>query len=109
MRVDGSQVSAAASLAAYQAGTGTSWFYDSGSSALYMRDLQASINSTVAVDYSGGGGDVTPPSVPTGVNGTPVGSSEIDLSWTASTDNAGGSGVAGYNVYRDGSKVNSAS
>ncbi len=107
VRVDGSQVAAAASLAAYQAGTGTSWFYDSGSSALYIRDLQASINSTVAVDYSGGGGDTTPPSVPTNVNGTPVGSSEIDLSWTGSTDNSGGTGVAGYNVYRDGVKVNS--
>ena len=42
-----------------------------------------------------------------GVTGSPVGSSQVDLSWTASTDNAGGSGVAGYNVYRDGSKVNS--
>ncbi len=105
VRVDGSAVSAAATLSAYQAGTGTSWFYDSGSSMLYVRDLHASASSTVAVDYSGGG-DVTPPSVPTGVNGAPVGSSEVDLSWSASTDNVGGSGVAGYNVYRDGSKVN---
>jgi len=106
VRVDGSAVAAASSLAAYQAGTGTSWFYDSGSSMLYVRDLHASTSSTVAVDYSGGGGDVTPPSVPTNLNGTPVGSSEIDLSWTGSTDNSGGSGVAGYNVYRDGTKVN---
>ena len=107
VRVDGSPVSPASSLAAYQAGTGTSWFYDSGSSMLYVRDLHASTSSTVAVDYSGGGGgDVTPPSVPTGVNGAPVGSTEIDLTWNASTDNAGGSGVAGYNVFRGGSKVN---
>jgi chitodextrinase len=75
---------------------------------LYVRDHHAITSSTVAVDYSGGGGDVTPPSVPTGVNGTPVGSSEVDLTWTASTDDVGGSGVAGYNVYRGGSKVNSA-
>jgi Fibronectin type III domain len=106
VRVDGSSVSAASSLSAYQSGTGNSWFYDSGSSMLYVRDHQASTSSTVAVDYSGGGGDVTPPSVPTGVNGSPVGSSEVDLSWTASTDNVGGSGVAGYNVYRDGTQVN---
>jgi hypothetical protein len=105
VRVDGSSVSAASSLSAYQSGTGTSWFYDSGSSQLYVRDLHASASSTVAVDYSGGG-DVTPPSVPTGVNGTPVGTTEIDLTWNASTDNAGGSGVAGYNVFRGGSKVN---
>jgi hypothetical protein len=107
VRVDGSGVSAASSLSAYQAGTGTSWFYDSGSSMLYVRDLHASTSSTVAVDYSGGGGgDVTPPSVPTNVNGTPVGSTEVDLTWNASTDDVGGSGVAGYNVYRGGSKVN---
>ncbi len=29
----------------------------------------------------------------------------IDLAWTASTDNIG---VAGYNVYRDGVKINTA-
>jgi chitodextrinase len=106
VKVDGSTVTPAASLAAYQGGTGTSWFYDSGSSMLYVRDHHATTNSTVAVNYGGGGGDVTPPSVPTNVNGTPVGSTEIDLSWTASTDNAGGSGVAGYNVFRNGTKVN---
>ena len=49
---------------------------------------------------------MTPPSVPTGVNGSPVGSTEIDLAWNASTDDVGGSGVAGYNVFRNGSKVN---
>ncbi|MGN6799153.1 MAG: CBM96 family carbohydrate-binding protein [Gaiellaceae bacterium] len=107
VRVDGSQVAAASSLSAYQAGTGTSWFYDSGSSTLYIRDLQTTVSSTVAVDYSGGGGDTTPPSVPTNVNGSAVGSTEVDLTWTGSTDNAGGSGVAGYNVYRDGVQVNS--
>jgi hypothetical protein len=36
--------------------------------------------------------DTTPPSVPTGLKATPVSSSEIDLSWSASTD-TGGSGL----------------
>ncbi|HEV2780156.1 MAG TPA: endo-1,4-beta-xylanase [Actinophytocola sp.] len=47
----------------------------------------------------GGGGDTTPPTTP----GTPtvsgVTSNSASLSWTASTD-TGGSGLAGYNVYR---------
>ena len=108
VRVDGSSVSAASSLSAYQAGTGTSWFYDSGSSLLYLRDKHASTSSTVAVDYwrrrrrrDAAVGADRPERMP-------VGSSEIDLSWNSSTDDVGGSGVAGYNVYRGGSKVNGA-
>lgn len=41
--------------------------------------------------------DTTPPSVPTGLTATPVSSSQINLSWTASTDNVG---VTGYRVER---------
>jgi hypothetical protein len=39
----------------------------------------------------------TSPSVPTNLQATPVSSSQINLSWTASTDNVG---VAGYKIYR---------
>lgn len=42
--------------------------------------------------------DTTPPTVPTGLTATAVSSSEIDLSWNASTDDVG---VAGYKVYRN--------
>jgi acid phosphatase type 7 len=51
-----------------------------------------------------GSPDTTPPSVPTGLKATPVSSSEIDLSWSASTD-SGGSGLKGYNVYDGGSLI----
>ena len=44
------------------------------------------------------GADVTPPSTPTGLTATAISSSQIDLSWTASTDNVG---VTGYNIYRN--------
>ena len=37
--------------------------------------------------------------MPTGLTGTPVSTSRIDLSWTASSDNVG---VTGYTVRRDG-------
>jgi hypothetical protein len=43
--------------------------------------------------------DTEAPSTPTGLTATAVSSSQIDLNWTASTDNVG---VAGYNIYRDG-------
>jgi hypothetical protein len=51
--------------------------------------------------------DTTPPTAPT-ISPTPiVSSTSVTLSWSASTDNPGGSGVAGYRVYRDGKLVGS--
>ncbi len=41
--------------------------------------------------------DTTPPSKPGNLTASAVGTSEIDLSWTASTDNVG---VVGYYIYR---------
>ena len=41
--------------------------------------------------------DTTPPTAPTGLTATAAGSSAINLSWTASTDNVG---VTGYRVER---------
>jgi chitinase len=49
--------------------------------------------------------DTTPPSVPTGLASPSQTSNGIALSWNASTDNPGGSGVAGYEVWRDGQRV----
>jgi chitodextrinase len=43
--------------------------------------------------------DTSPPTVPAGLAATAVSPSEIDLSWTASSDNVG---VTGYTVYRNG-------
>jgi fibronectin type 3 domain-containing protein len=45
--------------------------------------------------------DTTPPSAPTGLTATP-GATQIDLSWTASTDTVG---VAGYDVFRNSAKI----
>jgi chitodextrinase len=47
--------------------------------------------------------DTTPPTVPTGLAKTGATSSSISLSWMASTDPD--SPVAGYNIYRGGTKV----
>jgi hypothetical protein len=46
--------------------------------------------------------DATAPSIPVGLTATAVSSSQVNLSWTASTDNVG---VTGYNVFRNGGKI----
>ena len=43
------------------------------------------------------GPDTQPPSVPAGLSATPVSATQINLAWTASTDNVG---VTGYRVER---------
>lgn len=43
--------------------------------------------------------DLIPPSIPSGVVATGVAQTQIDISWTASTDNIG---VVGYVLFRDG-------
>ena len=65
-------------------------------------------NPTVAAIEVIRTGDVTPdteaPSVPIGLSGNAAGASRIALSWNASSD-TGGSGLAGYRVFRDGVEV----
>jgi glucose/arabinose dehydrogenase len=56
----------------------------------------------VAFRADAGSGDVTPPSVPTGLSATAASTTAIDLAWIASTDNVG---VAGYRVFRNGTQV----
>ncbi|MDB5244204.1 MAG: hypothetical protein JWN18_74 [Parcubacteria group bacterium] len=46
--------------------------------------------------------DTTPPSVPTGLIGVAASSTQVNLSWNASTDNVG---VTGYNVYLNDVKL----
>ena len=46
--------------------------------------------------------DTTAPSVPTGLTGTAVSTTQINLSWWPSPDNVG---VSGYKVYRNGTQI----
>ncbi|TRZ92789.1 MAG: choice-of-anchor D domain-containing protein [Rhodocyclaceae bacterium] len=46
------------------------------------------------------GGDGSAPTIPANLTATPVSQSQINLSWTASTDNVG---VSAYRLYRNGS------
>ena|GEM_PF-1091452 len=54
---------------------------------------------TWTITVTDAGPDTTPPSVPTGLTATAASTSQINLSWNASTDNVG---VAGYYIYRNG-------
>jgi chitodextrinase len=58
-----------------------------------------SVSATATVTVTA---DTTPPSVPTALIASPVSASQINLSWTASTDNVA---VTGYRVYRNGSQI----
>ena len=51
------------------------------------------------------GSDTTPPSTPANLAATAVSSSQINLAWTASTDNVA---VTGYKVFRNGTQVGTA-
>ncbi len=46
--------------------------------------------------------DTTPPSTPTNLTASAISSSQINLAWTAATDNVG---VTGYKVFRNGTQV----
>jgi Bacterial Ig-like domain/Bacterial Ig domain/Calcineurin-like phosphoesterase len=53
------------------------------------------INVTIA-------NDVTPPSAPTNLTAHALSSGQVDLTWTAATDDVG---VTGYDIYRDGTAL----
>lgn len=49
--------------------------------------------------------DTSAPSVPTGLAMTAQSDTSLSLGWDPARDNVGGSGVAGYDVYRDGAPL----
>ncbi len=80
--------------------TGTRAFSPPGSNSVGQGDW------VLVLDLSGGGGDTTAPSTPTNLSASAVSSSQINLAWTASTDNVG---VAGYRIFRGGTQVGTSS
>jgi len=63
---------------------------------------QSALSGAVNVTTPGAPPDTTAPSVPANVVATAPTPTQVQLTWNASTD-AGGSGLAGYRVYRNGS------
>ncbi len=67
--------------------------FASSFTSVYAVEDQFEIDLTVT-----GGADVTAPSVPAGVTATALSQTQIQVSWSASTDNVA---VTGYEVFRD--------
>ncbi|MEG0186827.1 MAG: Ig-like domain-containing protein, partial [Stenotrophomonas sp.] len=65
--------------------------------------------ATISITVNAASGDTTAPSVPGGLAVGTRTANSIALSWSPSTDDTGGSGLAGYDVYRNGSLVGSPS
>src|SRR5207244_4178822 len=65
-----------------------------------------SFNPAVCYPSTGGTTDTTAPSTPTGITANAVSSTQINLSWTASTDNVA---VAGYKIFSSGAQVGTSS
>ncbi len=66
-------------------------------------DAAGNVSASAAVSLTTpGASDTTPPTTPTGFRVFASGQTSAALSWTASTDNKG---VAGYRVYRDGTRI----
>ncbi len=72
---------------------------------IFLTNAQANVWSPIEAPI-GGGSDATPPTVPTGLQGTAVSDTRIDLSWNASSDNVV---VTGYEIRRDGALVGTSS
>jgi chitodextrinase len=104
-RVERCQGTGCASFAQVGTSSGTS-FPDTGLTAgttyqYRVRATDAAGNlsgySATAAATTPAAADTTPPSAPTGLTATPAGSTQVNLSWTAATDDIG---VAGYRVER---------
>jgi LmbE family N-acetylglucosaminyl deacetylase/chitodextrinase len=68
----------------------------------FLHQTENPLVNAIEIIGTGSTSDTTPPSVPTGVVATASSSSQVNLSWNASTDNVG---VAGYRVFRNGVAV----
>ncbi|GAA3657740.1 hypothetical protein GCM10022224_021210 [Nonomuraea antimicrobica] len=83
-----------------------SWVPDTfpgqGAALIYNESYQQKPSYTAVHDALAGGtgGDTTPPTTPGTPSSGSVTANSAALTWTASTD-SGGSGLAGYNVYRE--------
>jgi len=62
-------------------------------------------NTLLAAVYPAGGGSSTPPSVPTNLAATAPKSTQVNLTWGASTDPNYASSTLTYDVFRNGSQV----
>ena len=75
-----------------------------GPSSIQVNEIRADTGTVIDSTTIAGQADTTQPSQPTNLTATAPSSTRVDLGWTASTDNVG---VSGYDVYRDGTLLDS--
>lgn len=63
---------------------------------------QSASASATTYSSSSSSGDTSAPTIPTNLSASAASASQINLSWTASSDNVG---VTGYRIYRNGSQI----
>jgi chitodextrinase len=80
----------------------TSYSYKVSAIDAAGNESSQSTTATATTQAATGGTDTTAPSTPSGLTANAASSSEITLSWTASTDDVG---VTGYKIYRGGTYV----
>jgi hypothetical protein len=73
-----------------------------GTYTLACSNTAGTVAQSVTVTVTGSPTDTTAPSAPTNLAGTAAGQTQINLTWTASTDNVG---VTAYQVFRNGTQV----
>lgn len=98
-----------------QIGTSTSSSYtDNTTSGSTTYSYTASARDAAGNESSQGNAvsirtpDTIAPGIPNGLTAAAVSSTQVNLSWSGSTD-SGGSGLAGYRIYRNGSHINNTS
>jgi chitodextrinase len=105
---DGQQESGAISNVSFtfnyldNSGTYFPWYHAGGTGMTYANNLDAGSGGACG---NIGTSDTTAPSTPSNLAGTAQSSSQVNLSWTASTDNVG---VTGYKIFRNGTQVGTA-
>lgn len=103
-------LSAALSCSPLARAATTTYTYDALGRLTRVTNSAKGADATYGYDAAGNRTQTTskseslPPSVPTGLSATPVSGTQINLAWSASTD-TGGSGLAGYRIYRGGSQI----
>jgi hypothetical protein len=95
--VDGTPVAPAASQAAFDAATASSWWFDSAKHVLLLKVKQSGGTAAVAVTFVPGA-DAQIPAAPQNLRASSHGAQRIDLTWDASSSGD----IEGYTVYRNG-------
>jgi chitodextrinase len=72
------------------------------SSGFYLDSRESAYAPQLEVTTSGGGGDTQAPTAPSALSLSGSSANSVSFAWSASTDNVG---VAGYELYLNGSKV----